>query len=864
MQKKFSVIIPIYNVEDYIEETIKSIINQTIGFEDNIEIILINDGSPDNSEEICLKYKKEYPNNIKYLKKENEGVSVARNKGIELAKGEFTIFLDSDDKLSSNTFEEVYKKHQENPDIKIFSFRMNFFDAKKGQHPLNYKYTEDKVINILENYEYPQLSSSSTIIKTDLLKNYKYDKNIKYSEDNKFINEILFDEQKMMVLNKPIYYYRKRKNRSSAVQGSTRSIDWYLVTPKKVYSYLFALSKKKFGKVIKYIQYLVAYEMSWRISFDDNGTLNKKELKEYQQELDKLIEDIDSDIIINHPNLSDIQKLFLLRKKKDGKAIKDFKSTSRKLELFKIDQIYQRGDMLDFYCHIDTKELDNKMFKVSLNGEEIEKKYYDLAFNFDGSTYDGEGFYRFKGLNFKIPIKEGQKISFIYDNEQLPLSFNVIAFLTERLPKSYHHLNKKLTIRCTKNEIIIQKRNLFKSIHYEIANELSLIKRKNFKLVLARFSNKVIRLFKRKQIWIISDRLDVAGDNGEHFFKYMIKNHKEVNSYFVLSPNSKDYEKMKKIGKVLDPNSNKYKLLFHASDYVVSSQANGFTYNPLGTNGYYICDQYYFKYVFLQHGIIKDDLSPWLNANCKRMDMFVTSTNKEYESVLGEKYYFGPRVVKLTGLPRYDTLLKKEQEPKEKSIMVSFTWRSNLASLSNPLTGEKIYNPNFKESNYFKEINDFLNDKKINEILEKYDYNIRFCPHPNVWCQIEDFDEGDRVTLLKDDIDYQEEFRKNKLLITDCSSVFFDFGYLNKPIIYYQFDMEDFYEKQIYDKGYFNYERDGFGPVCSDKETLIKLLEEYLKKDCKIEDKYSKIIKKTFKYNDNNNCERVYDEIIKL
>jgi len=149
-------------------------------------------------------------------------------------------------------------------------------------------------------------------------------------------------------------------------------------------------------------------------------------------------------------------------------------------------------------------------------------------------------------------------------------------------------------------------------------------------------------------------------------------------------------------------------------------------------------------------------------------------------------------------------------------------------------------------------------------LLEKYDYNIRFCPHPNVWCQIEDFDEGDRVTLLKDDIDYQEEFRKNKLLITDCSSVFFDFGYLNKPIIYYQFDMEDFYEKQIYDKGYFNYERDGFGPVCSDKETLIKLLEEYLKKDCKIEDKYSKIIKKTFKYNDNNNCERVYDEIIKL
>ena len=88
---KFSVVIPIYNVEKYLEETIESIINQSIGFEENIQIILVNDGSPDNSEEICLKYKEMYPDNILYKKKENGGVSSARNTGLKKVSGELSI-----------------------------------------------------------------------------------------------------------------------------------------------------------------------------------------------------------------------------------------------------------------------------------------------------------------------------------------------------------------------------------------------------------------------------------------------------------------------------------------------------------------------------------------------------------------------------------------------------------------------------------------------------------------------------------------------------------------------------------------------------------------------------------------------------
>ena len=104
---RFSVIIPVYNVEDYLEETILSVVNQTMDFEQNIQLILINDGSKDNSYIVCEKYKNLYPNNVVYVEKENGGVSSARNAGIDYVEGRYVNFLDSDDKWDLDEFEKV-------------------------------------------------------------------------------------------------------------------------------------------------------------------------------------------------------------------------------------------------------------------------------------------------------------------------------------------------------------------------------------------------------------------------------------------------------------------------------------------------------------------------------------------------------------------------------------------------------------------------------------------------------------------------------------------------------------------------------------------------------------------------------------
>lgn len=873
---KFSVIIPIYNVEDYLEETIKSVINQTIGFQENIQLVLINDGSPDNSEKICLKYKELYPENIIYHKQKNAGVSAARNKGIKLAEGEFTTMLDSDDKWSLNAFENVYNAYLNHKDINLFSCKMVFFDKKKGDHPLNYKYKTDKVVNILEDYEYPQLSSSSIFIKTNILKNYSYESSIKFSEDNRLINEIIFDEQKMMMLKEPIYYYRKRTSGDSAIQTSSMKEDWYTVTPEKVYKYLINLSKKKFGKVIKYIQNLVTYELVWRVAINEKYEIKKNVREKYIKDLYEIIKNLDDEIIINNRFMEFPTIVHLLNIKRgdnhfnkidfkeDKISIKGIEISKKNLGLVIIDQTYIRDNNLIVFGKLDTKFIAKKDFNIKLNNKKIDVEYYELTNDSNKETFDGNHLHNYVGIKFEVSIKENWKLGFYANEDYLYPRFKKNSILTENLYRSYHHHKNRTIVR--KNHLICcQKRNIFKSFYYELRNDYNLLKIGNKKLLLARIVTKFYRLFKIRELWFISDRVNKADDNGEHFFKYMVKNHKNKNIYYVLTKDSVDYERLSKIGKVIDPNSTKFKLLFHSADYVVSSHAENYIFNPLGSNGEFIRDQYQFKYVFLQHGIIKDDLSPWLNVNTKKMDMFVTSATPEYESLLKYKYYFGPEVVKLTGLPRYDTLKEmKHLCPPKKQIMLSLTWRNGLASVIDKETGERQYNEDFKKSDYFNFLNSLMNDKKLLDVLKETGYKIRFIPHPNVLVQLKDFTRNEFVDIEDGNINYQKEFCENRILITDYSSVFFDFGYLNKPVIYYQSDREEFYKEQLYDRGYFDYEKMGFGPVYEKYDEFIDGLIKIIKNNGKIEPEYKERIEKFFKYTDTNNCERVYEEIIHL
>lgn len=874
---KFSVIIPIYNVENYLEETIDSVINQTIGFNDNIQLILINDGSPDSSEEICERYKKEYPNNIIYLKQENSGVSVARNKGLELATGEIINFLDSDDKWEKDVFKKVQCFFKKEKDVNLVACRMRFFEARNNYHPLDYKFDKNKVVNIHEEYSNIQLSSSSVFFKSEIIKKHKYDFNLKYSEDGKLMSEILLENEKIGYLRDAVYLYRKRLSDNSAINTKNTKKEWYIDTPIHCYKYLFDLSKKKYGKVIPYIQYAVMYDYQYRAKEEIPECISNNIKKEYLEITKNLFREIDDNIILEQKKLPVEYKIELLNLKYGRDITKELIRKENTLALkeniilhfkrsnyftIEIINFKDNGIELRGFSNLPLNNKDCKIYCIVNDEEEYELELKETRINvrkiFNEEFMCNKGYKidikskDIKNIHFKVKYKNQEE--FIINpklslNSKLDNKLRLYYIKNDRI---YFYKSKR--IESKKNNLI--NRFLFKTKYY-----LQLLKRKRIKNLAIRIMVDIFKLFKKSEIWLISDRPLVANDNGYAFYKYCCDNKESnIKTYFVISKSSKDFQKVKSTGNYLIYNSLKYKLYFLIADKIVSSQADTWVYNAFGKSNRYYRDLYDFELVFLQHGIIKEDLSTWLNCYQKNFRIFVTSANDEYTSIINGEYGYDEEIVKLTGLPRYDLLKDK----KEKILLIMPTWRKKLAGAFDKAKGNWNYNPDFKKSDYYNFYNALINDKRLLECMRNNQYKGIFVIHPSHSVQTKDFQDNDIIKVENELANYSELFSRGNLLVTDYSSIMFDFGYLKKPSVYTQFDFENFFSSHIYTKGYFDYEKDGFGEVTYDYETTIAEIIKSIEQGCKLDSKYKKRIEKFYKYTDKKNCERVYKEIKKL
>ncbi|WP_054741977.1 CDP-glycerol glycerophosphotransferase family protein [Cellulosilyticum ruminicola] len=376
-------------------------------------------------------------------------------------------------------------------------------------------------------------------------------------------------------------------------------------------------------------------------------------------------------------------------------------------------------------------------------------------------------------------------------------------------------------------------------------------------MILMRMSYFVYKKLQRKEVWLLMDRVDKADDNAEHLMRYLNTQDETSKRYYVISKDSPDYERMKQYGNVVEYNSKRHKWLQLVADKVISSHIEDTIRVPLQGNAKYVRELSNFKYIFLQHGIIKDDLSGWLNKYNKNIDAFVTSTKAEYDSILEGDYKYNEDVVKLTGLPRYDRLKNQDQ----KQILIMPTWRSKEVSEIDPNSGVRPYNDRFKESQYFKAYNKLINNEKLLKACEEYGYKIVFFPHPAIWQQMKDFNQNEQVIFEDYNQSYQKMFNESSLLLTDYSSVAFDFAYMKKPVLYYQFDREQFFKGHTYTEGYFDYETMGFGEVIVDEEEVINQVIAYMKNECAIKEVYKERINNFYCYTDQDNCKRVYDVI---
>lgn len=881
MNFKFSIVTAVYNVELYLEECIESVINQTIGFEENVQLILVNDGSPDNSEEICIKYRDLYPHNIIYIKKENGGVSSARNEGMKYVEGKYMNFLDSDDKLKEDVLEKVYNFFEEVYDYTdVISIPVEYFEAKRGGHILNYKYRKTRLINLLKEYNQPQLFINSAFIKSEYRYTMKFNEEMKYAEDAELINKILLNKAMMGVVTGTCYWYRYRINESSAMQSGVKKKEWYLDSIQYFSKELIQYSYDKRGFIPKFIQYVIMYDLQWRFRLKklDDTILDYEEKEFYKQALSEVLRFIEPKVILEQKNLSLYHKLYVLRLK-FGKDIEDKinkvfypHNIEILIEDINICSIYSEKIKIEFL-----EIIDGSLFIEGHIGKIIYDEKYEVIIQLGEQFYPTEQVDRtidnelslndvikeYQGFKAKIDINQSLdniylklyiKINNTFIRPQLQLG--KFLRINQDLPKSYFSTSD-YNIVFVYNSFNILKKSLKVSIgrEYRLINELR--KKREYKIIAIRILYFILKKLQRKSIWLLMDRVTNADDNAEHLFKFAIKQEDGINKYFVLSKDSVDYERMKAVGKVVVFNSMKHKLLLLLSENVISSHIEDNIRVPFRGNGRYLKDLVDFKFVFLQHGITKDNLSKWLSKYNKNINLFLTAAEKEHDSILTGEYGYDKNVVKLTGFPRYDGLKNNSK----KQILIMPTWRKNIVADLNQNTGNRPYSYSFKESEYFKRYNDLINNDELIHIAKEKGYKIVFVPHPCIVQQIKDFTQHEDVTFASQGESYQKLFNESDILITDYSSVAFDFAYLNKPVIYYQYDRDTFFKGHTYTEGYFDYETMGFGPIYQDYNQLVEGIIEVLSQECKMKKVYEQRIEDFFRYIDHDNCKRVYEEI---
>lgn len=894
---KFSVVMAAYNTEPFLAESIESLLAQDIGFQENIQLILVDDGSTDGTGRICDEYGAKYPENILVIHKENGGVAAARNEGLEHVQGDFVNFLDSDDKLSPNAMGLVasFFEAQEG-EVDIVAIPLLHFDGGRGGHRLNDKFEAGtRVIDLEQEYGVVHPHTNASFLRRQALAGVRFDGRLRFCEDAKVCAEVLLKKRKLGVVSEAVYWYRKRTGgEASAIQRSESMKEWYVPTVTYYSLDIFRLAEERYGEVPRFLQFMVMYDLQWKIKKNQREirkVLDDRETEEFLSLCDRVLAQVEDEVILGQRQIYPSHKAMLLRRKHHvplelrpyggdflfclgSHELATISGSAAKWEFLQV-----KGDVLCVegytgFPEMGTEFLEEMETWVSVNDEPPEPCEEDRrdTGRVEGSEALGERIFSAISFRFRVHCLSCYKSLSIrlYTKfrgrliERKNVFHGFFFPVVDTYPHAYVRLGGWMAF--TEGNALKLRRQSFL---YQAGRELCLWRdfqksgRNGWKRAVAyRAAYWLLQPLAPRDIWIVSDRINKADDSGEAFFRYLVEQGKAGHVWFLLHPECGDYQRMQGVGKVLSYRSRKHRLLHLLASRIISTAADAYVMDPFMPEASFYWDILKQKrQVFLQHGVTKDDQSRWLNRYKKNLAIFATAAPREQESILTGKYFYGEDVARLTGFPRYDRL---ENHP-EKLITIMPTWRDVLGGNDTYYKdGRKRYGEDFRETGYFRFYDALLNDEGLRQAAEEAGYLLQFMPHPNILPVLHMFRQPKHVRFCSLEDSYRDIFSRSSLVVTDYSSAVFDFAYLEKPVIYCQFDKEEFFRNHLYSRGYFDYERDGFGEVEKDLEGTVARIADYMRNGCRMKEKYRERVRNFFAYHDRRNSERVYEAIRSL
>lgn len=796
---KVTVIVPVYNVEEYLRGCLDSLVNQTISH-DKMEVLLINDGSTDNSLAICNEYAEKY-SFFKVFSKENEGLSATRNYGIKRAQGKYMIYLDSDDTFTPETlyeitrfFDSVYDK------VDVVTYLIQpYRNGEKMKIHYRYAYLKESGVYPLDLYPYVTQTTINICVKNmgddNLL--FNTDPNFRH-EDQAYCSELLKAKRCIGYCNKGEYQYN-RSNESSIV--STYFQAYYLFEP--TIKYFEDLFNSFEGEIPPYYQTMFFHDVRWKLR--DNILLpyhyEEDEYKVALSRIKALLDRVDNDVIMSYPAADNYQKLFWLRMKSNDDTCPII--SWNKIELYSGGKkLYSRKNIEIFLKRILVKNntikivgyfkspffsyIQNVKLYAKKNGRFYELDKVESSASYHKSNEKTEKFFQ---LVYETEIVDLTTIEFVVELEGLQLP--TVYYNCNTTPFFENHTKEYaidgISIKQVKNGFIC------KPIvdPEEIADSITAISERvdySFKKIRDKYLS-----LPKKRVWLYYDNYTVEKDNGYYQFMNDARKKDGIERYYILSNFSYDVSKFfppDLLPNVIEFGTPEHQMMYLMAEKILTSFIESESLSPFElSEQYQINDIFNAELIYLQHGVLHAHLPWYYTPNGVSVDKVVISTPFEIDN-FSTNYGFNKSDLIPVGMPRYKYIDRSAENPKNR-ILFAPSWRSYL--IGKILQGNAVREGNdsrLLSSNYYKNLMKFLSSRKLNDSLEKHNIDLDLKLHPNflkVYKHLINI-ESKRIHLAPANVDLTQY----SLFITDFSSYSFDYAYLSRAMMYYVPDYMEF------------------------------------------------------------------------
>ena len=848
----YSVITPVYNMEKTLRETIECVINQTIGFEDNIQLILVNDGSSDNSGEICEKYHKRYPNNIVYINKENGGVSKARNAALSHVKGKYTVFLDGDDIWAADAFEKAdsfFSKHFD--EIDMCSCRIEYMgDFAEKEHPLAFKYQSgSKVVSLAENPSYICTTVGNMVLKSDAIANMSFNETMVYCEDSWFINILLAERMALGIVSDAVFYYRKNRAGNNTSVNIIKQKAWYFDVIDQYYLGLFKHMENKFGYIPAVFQETVFYDLKWR-GFNQDGVriLSEEEKREHVRLLTKALEYIDDTIIMGASGVNTYRKIYFLNLKHHKNILQEAKLSNsvyrykgmpilnlKARQMVIIKALSLDGDVLTISGLLRFNGLQRPYsfyLKESASDEKIipettKDKEWDIRGVIGERIVDGEKF------RVSIPVKPGSVISFYVDIEGETIKINPQCSERTGITSAYNHSycnTGGCIIRLSNGRLYINNNSFLKRMYSEKLFLSSVEKKsgnakRNEMAAIIMEDRKSRRASLQDKVAFISVRAeDTLLGNMESVYE-ALELPKEKYAKLRLGKRNKELGEAKKIMST--------SRIVITDDYLVLMKEKKENQ----------------RYIQLWHAtgggkhFGQDGSTMFLveDAQFHRNYDLVTVSSEYVREVYASAFAIPMEKIIATGVARTDIFFDSEHI--KKAIEKVYEKHPELKNRE-----VILYTPTFRDipgrdRGLFKPELEF--DALSANLAENQIFVIK--PHPVMVAPIIE-KKYDNIVEVRD-VDTNDLMFVSDMMITDYSSTMFEYSLLKKPMAFFCYDYDD-YDRDFY----IDFDKELPGPVLRNQEELVNYLKN---KDHPLAQDYDSFYQKYMGACDGHSTERI-------